>query len=305
MNIIEFVARVVRKLGFQSRLKWLPDKTYLQLVYRDQMGVKLDLRNPKTFNEKLQWLKLYDRNPEYINMVDKYEAKKYVAERIGDEYIIPTLGVWERFDDIDFDTLPNEFVLKCTHDSGGVIVCRDKNKFDKEDARKKIEKALKRNFYWGGREWPYKNVKPRIIAEEYMTDNCEENKDDFKPGLTDYKMLCFNGKHKCSFVCSERNSKNGLKVTFYNKEWEKMPFKRHYPSSNTLCEKPKTYDEMVELAEKLAEKLPFVRVDFYEINGRVRFGELTLYPGSGFEEFSPEVWDDTLGSWIELPGGVY
>lgn len=274
----------------------LSDEEFLKKKYKVLMGKELNLNPPVTFNEKLQWLKIHDHNPLYTTMVDKYAAKDYVANIIGKEHIIPTLGVWDRFDEIDFEQLPNEFVLKCTHDSGGLVICPDKNKLDRNAAKRKIEKCLKRNYYWSGREWPYKDVKPRIIAEKYMTDGTNKE-------IMDYKMMCFNGKHKASFVCSNRFSKEGLKVTFYDTNWKRMPFERHYPASKVEIEKPRTYDEMVELAEKLSMKIPFVRVDFYEILGKIYFGELTFSPGSGFEEFSPNEWDNNIGEWIKIPGG--
>lgn len=272
----------------------IPDKIYLKLMYRHRMKKKLNLKKPQTFNEKLQWLKLYNRNPEYTKMVDKYEAKKYVADIIGEEYIIPTLGVWNNVEDIEFESLPNQFVLKCTHDSGGVIICKDKKNFNIENAKKKLKDSLKQNFYYKGREWPYKNVKPRIIAEKFMYD---ENTED----LNDYKFMCFNGQVKCSFTCTERRSSSGLKVTFFDKEWHKMPFERHYPSSNKEIKKPINYDLMLRISEKLSQDMDFVRVDLYEINGKVYFGELTFFPGCGMEEFIPDKWDNILGSWLALP----
>lgn len=283
-------------LGIRHEIaKQLPDTIYLKIQYRRIMKQSLDLKHPQTFNEKLQWLKIHDHNPIYTTMVDKYAVKKYVADIIGEEHIIPTLGVWDHFDEIDFEKLPDQFVLKCTHDSGGLVICLDKNSFDKKAAKRKIEKSLKRNFYWMGREWPYKNVPPRIIAETYMTDGINEE-------LNDYKMMCFNGKVKATFVCSNRFSNEGLNVTFYDTNWERLPFERHYhPASKLDIDKPQTYQEMVQIAEKLSEKIPFVRVDFYEIKGKVYFGELTFYPASGMEGFSPEQWDTTLGEWIQLP----
>ena len=273
----------------------ISDKTYLEILYKKIFNKELDLDNPKTFNEKLQWLKLYDRNSQYTEMVDKYQVKKYIADLIGEGYIIPTLGIYDKFDEIDFDKLPNQFVLKCTHDSGSTVICRDKNYFDYKLARKKIEKALKRNFFYGGREWPYKYIKPRIIVEKYMES--EDGK-----GLLDYKFMCFNGKVKCYFVCLDRNNQKGLKVDFYDIEWNKLPFARHYPNSKIIVPKPKNYDLMIELAEKLSKEIPFVRVDFYEIDEKIYFGELTFYPGSGYEEFTPEKYDRVLGDMLELPG---
>ena len=258
------------------------------------MKKKLDLEKPQTYNEKLQWLKLNDRKNGYTKMVDKYEAKKYVASVIGEQYIIPTLGVWEKFKDINFEILPKQFVLKPTHTSGDVFICKDKNNIDYKKLKKKVNKWLKRKYYFLHREWPYKNVKPRIIAETYI-----ENKEEI--GLKDYKFMCFNGKVKCSFVCTNRNSKQGLSVDFFDLNWEKMPFTRHYPNSGEHINKPINYNQMLQLAEKLAKNIPFVRVDFYEVNRKIYFGELTFYPGAGFEEFSPEKYDRVLGEWLDLP----
>lgn len=272
----------------------LPDALYLKMMYRRQIGKKLNLKNPRSFNEKLQWLKLYDRNPAYIQLVDKFTVRQYIADTIGEEYLIPLIGVWESPDEIDFDALPMQFVLKCTHDSGGVVICRDKSKFDAKAARNKLDRYLRRNYFWIGREWPYKSIRPRIICEEYMTD---ETGDELK----DYKFLSFNGTVKCLFVCLNRDSKEGLNVDFYDLDWNAMPFERHYKSSGRALKKPRNFDRMIEMAETLSKNIPFVRVDFYEANGKIYFGELTLYPGNGFEEFTPESYDDLLGSWIHLP----
>lgn len=275
---------------------WMPDNWYLKMIYRLNIGKKLDLKNPKTFNEKLQWLKIHDRNPVYTKMVDKYEAKKYISDIIGSEYVIPLLGVWDRFDEIDFESLPNSFVLKCTHDSGGVVIVEDKSKLNIKEAKKKIEGSLSRNYYWMSREWPYKNVKPRIIAEKFMTD-------DSRKELKDYKFLCFDGKVRSVFTCTERFTSSGLKVTFFDTNWDVMPFERHYPKSKMNIKKPLNFDEMIIFAEKLSKNIPFVRVDFYEVKGHIYVGELTFYPGGGLEEFSPPEWDVKLGEWIRLPEG--
>ena len=286
-----------RELNDSGMLRFIPDKAFLRMTYRLKMGKRLNLQEPELFNEKLQWLKLFDRRPEYTTMVDKYAAKQYAAKIIGEQYIIPTYGVWERFNDIDFETLPDQFVLKCTHDSGGLAVCTDKSKFDKIAARKKINKCLKHNYYWHGREWPYKNVPPRIIAEKYLSDGCHEE-------LIDYKLMCFNGRVKAAFVCSNQFSKEGLNITVYDPQWKRMPFKRHYPASETEIKRPESYEEMIHLAELLSCNIPFLRVDFYEIMGRPYLGELTFFPGNGFEEFDPPEWDKILGDWIELDGVV-
>ena len=278
----------------KKRILTLKDDTFVKLKYKEMMNRTLNLKEPKTFNEKIQWMKLYNKNPNYTKMVDKFEVKNYVSNIIGDKYIIPTIGIYNNFDDINFEELPEKFVLKCTHDSGSTIICKNKNKFNIDEANKKIIKSMKTNFYYMGREWAYKDVKPRIIIEAYMQ---EEGKNE----LTDYKFMCFNGKVECSFVCLNRTSEDGLNVDFYDKNWKKMPFERHYKNSNIILDKPSNYDLMIELAEKLSKDIPFVRVDFYDIDGKIYFGELTFYPGCGFEEFNPEEWDKKLGDLIKLP----
>lgn len=273
---------------------FLPDKLYLKICYRMKIGKKLNIIEPSTFNEKMQWLKLYNRNPLYTTLVDKYKVREYVKDKTGEEYLIPMVGgPWERFEDIDFSALPEKFVLKCNHDSGSVIICKNKEKFNYENARKKLNRSLKHNFYYLGREWPYKNVKPLIVAEEYMQDI--ESGD-----LLDYKFLCFNGKVEYLFTCSERFSDDGLKVTFFDKNWNELPFERRYPKSNIEIDKPKNLDKMIKIAEKLSEDIPFVRVDLYENKNKVLFGEFTFFPGSGFEKFEPSSWDYNLGKLIRL-----
>lgn len=272
----------------------LPDKILLEYEYKRIMGRKLDLKNPKTFNEKLQWLKLYDRNPDYTSMVDKYEVRNYISNKIGEEYLVPLLGVWEKFDEIDFNDLPQQFVLKCTHDSGGVIICKDKKSFNIDDARMKMNKLLKRNFYYDWREWPYKNIKPRIICEKYLVD-------ESGTGLKDYKFFCFDGIPKAMFVATDRGI--DTRFDFYDMQFNHLPIKQHYKNSNTKINKPNGFDEMTKLASHLSSGIPHVRVDFYDINGKVYFGELTFYHFSGFEKFEPEKYDEIFGGWINIPMG--
>lgn len=260
-NDFSFFQKVRLKLAY-TFTRIIPDRYFLEWVFPIYTGYKLNLDNPKTYNEKLQWLKLYDRNPEYTTMVDKYEAKKHVASIIGEEYIIPTLAVYDRAEDIDFTELPNQFVLKCTHDSGGVIICKDKSNFDKEAALNKLKQGLKQNFYWKNREWPYKNVKPRIIAEKYMTDG-----DD---SLKDYKFFCFNGKAKAMFVSK------GRFYNYFDMEFNKLPFEWGVPNFKDTIEKPERWLEMISLAEKLSKSIPQLRVDFYYVEGKILFGELTF-----------------------------
>jgi len=290
MKLLNYIIKIICYIDCKGYLH-LDDKLYLKLRFKQKMCKKLNLENPKTFNEKLQWLKLYDKKDIYTKMVDKYDVKEYVSNMIGDEHIIKTLGIYDDFDEIDFDKLPGQFVIKCTHDSGGIVIVKDKTKFDIKKARKKINRCLKHNYYYFGREWPYKNIKPRIIIEEYMGEN-----------LNDYKIMCFNGEPYYSFVCTDRNSSQGLHVTFFDDKWSKMNFERHYPSSNKKIDKPINYDKMLELSRVLSKSIPFVRVDWYEINNKIYFGELTFFPGSGFEEFTPEEWDYKLGDLIDLEG---
>ena len=268
------------------------DRFFLKLKWRFVMGYPLNIDNPQTFNEKLQWLKLNDRNPEYTKMVDKYEAKKYVASIIGEEYVIPTIGIYENVEDINFDSLPDQFVLKCTHDSGGVVVCKDKSKLDLDACKRKLKKGLKANFYYQNREWPYKNVKPQIIAEQYIEDETGE--------LRDYKLMCFDGKVKCSFTVQNRFKSGGIKMNFYDRNWIKLPFSRHYPNSEDDLPMPTNYELMIRLAEKLSKNLRFARIDLYNVNGKIYFGEITFYPGSGWEEFTPFEWDKKLGDFINI-----
>lgn len=283
-------------MSIKNFLKFLPDKQYLQLYYFFKFHKLLNLKNPKTFNEKLQWLKLYDRKDIYTIMVDKYEAKKFVANIIGEEYIIPTLGVWSSFDEIDFDMLPNQFVLKCTHDSGGLVICRDKAKLDKVAARKILETSLKNKYFYMAREWPYKNVKPRIIAEQYMQDNNQIN------GLVDYKFYCFNGNAKFLYVSEGMENHKTAKISFLNLDWTFAPFKRNdYKAFDNLPKKPITFNEMINIAQKLSNEIPFLRVDLYDIADKIYFSELTFAPCGGMMPFDPEKWDCILGDWIKLP----
>ena len=273
-------------------VKW--DARYLRMLYRVRTGDKLHLDHPQTLNEKLQWLKLYDRKPIYTQMVDKYEVRKIIAEQVGEEYLIPLLGVWERFDDIDFDSLPEQFVLKCTHDSGGLTICTDRKMFDKEAARKKIEHCMRRNYYTNSREWPYKNVKPRIIAEAYMVDESGWE-------LKDYKIFCFNGKADYIEVDFNRYVKH--KLNPYDFDWNPLNFcdssKNDYSAD---ISKPARLMDMKVISEKLSQNMDFLRVDFYSIGDRIYIGELTLCPGSGFIAFEPKETDLYYGRKLRLTG---
>lgn len=295
IELIKNPWKVFLHLNNKRLLNWMSDEQFLKLAFRATMNKKLDIKNPKSYSEKLQWLKLYDRKSKYITMVDKYEVKKYVSNLIGDEYIIPTLGVWDTFDDIDFTLLPNQFVLKCTHDSGGLVICKDKSKLDLKVAKDKINKCLNTNFYYHGREWPYKNVRPRIIAEKYMEDDSGEE-------LKDYKFFCFEGIPKVMFIASERGDENSeTKFDFYDMNFNHLPFTNGHPNSNRNICRPLGFNEMKDLAATLSKNIPQIRVDFYDINGKVYFGELTLFHWSGLMPFEPENWDYIFGEWIKLP----
>lgn len=287
-----------RAFGWLARknlLSWMPDELYLKIAYWGRMEKKLDLEHPQSFNEKLQWLKINNRKEEYSIMVDKYMVKEYVGHLIGYDYIIPNLGVWDKFEDIDFDSLPNQFVLKCTHDSGGLVICKDKSLFDIKMAREKISFCLKQNYYCLNREWPYKNVTPRIIAESYLNNEGLED-------IPDYKIHCFNGIPRIILVCKNRFSTNGLTEDFYSTDWTHLDIKRvAHPNAKETISKPEKLEEMIELAKVLSKGIPFVRIDFYEVSGRVYFGEITFFPASGMEKFIPEEIDKKLGDLIELP----
>lgn len=270
-----------------------PDELFLKIKFRDRVGYPLNLDNPKTYNEKLQWLKLHDRRPEYTQMVDKVEAKKYVANIIGEEYIIPTLAVYERAEDINFNALPNQFVLKCTHDSGGIVVCRDKSKLDREGAVRKLAHGLKVKYYYQNREWPYKNVKPRIIAEQYMEDENGE--------LEDYKIFCFDGEPKVMFIATDRfHKKEETKFDFYDMKFNHLPFLNGHPNATRRIEKPQGFENMKLLAAKLSKGMPQVRVDFYDVKRKIYFGELTFFHWSGMMPFEPIEWDYKFGEWIKI-----
>lgn len=281
-----------------QKINWaFPDNFYLKILYRLRMGISLDLNNPMRFSEKLQWLKLYNRKPIYTSMVDKVTAKEFVAKIIGEKYIIPTLGVWDKFEEIDFDMLPNKFVLKTNHSGGGngVVICHDKTTFDIECAKKKLNLSLKKSVYKLLREWPYKDIKPKIFAEELLEDF-----DIY--GLRDYKVFCCNGTPKMIKV-NYHDKENNYRVGWYSPEW--MPRK-----GTTICDpiddnvvfpRPKPLLELLSVARELSKGIPYLRVDFYCVNDVLWFGEMTFFPGSGFERFVPDSFDYEIGSWIELP----
>ncbi len=274
-------------------LRFLPDKAYIRLYYRAKFHRRCDLEHPETFNEKLNWMKLYDHRPEYSTMVDKAAVKQFVADRIGEEYVIQTLGVWDTFEEIDFDALPQQFVLKCTHDSAGLAVVRDKNAFDQAAVGEKLTKCLKTNFYYDGREWPYKAVKPRIIAEPYLEDSRYGE-------LRDYKIFCFDGKPKMLYVITGR-LEHTTSLDYFDLDFHHLDIQQGYPNAAVPPERPESLEQMLALAGRLTEGYPHIRADFYEVDGRPYFGELTLYTYGGLMPYHPDKWDHIFGEYLTLP----
>lgn len=293
--------KLILALSAHGLLPILSDRKYIELMFKYRMGYTLNLNNPVTYNEKLQWLKLFDHDPLHSLLCDKFEAKKYISNLIGDEYIVPTLGVWDSFDKIDFDALPNQFVLKCTHDSSGLVICKDKKTLDIPLARKKINHSLAMDYFLISREWPYKNIKPRIIAEKFLGDN-----------IHDYKFFCFNGVPKFMYIATNEGlkktstvksgkSKVELQIDYYDMNFNHLPFIRVYPNATCKLEKPKSFEKMQEIARKLSSGMIHVRVDLYNIDGKIYFGEMTFFTGSGFSAFTPQKWDYIFGDCIKLP----
>lgn len=286
------IYNLLKRFAYKYFIRFIPDSIWISLRFRRRMGSWPNLRNPKTFNEKLQWLKLHDRNPLYTKMVDKYEVKKIVAEKIGEEYVIPTLGVWDKFEDVDFDKLSDQFVLKCTHDSGGLVFVRDKAMLDMNTARKKLINCLKMNCYWSMREWPYKNVKPRIIAEPYMKDKNNDN-------LPVFKIFNFSGSPR--IIQAIQNDKTPHEsIDYFDTEWNRLDMKTNYPNSKIPFEKPSHLTEMLALSKKLSAGFPFIRIDLYEINDKIYFSEYTFYTDAGCVPYSPQKWDYELGNLVKL-----
>lgn len=272
----------------------LPDKYFVQAEYFLRTRKKLNIRKPQRYNEKLQWLKLYDRKPMYTDLVDKYEVRKYVAETIGKEYLIPLLGVFKSYEEINFEELPNEFVLKPTHTSGDVFISKNKNEINYTKLRKMINLWLKKNYFWTHREWPYKDIKPKIICEKLMIDESGVE-------LKDYKFFCYDGVVKNLFVAVDRPK--ATKFNFYDLNFKKLPISQHYPNFEKNIKKPVGFEKMISLASTLSKGMPHVRVDFYSINGDIYFGELTFFHFSGFEPFEPDEWDYKFGNYIDFANG--
>lgn len=277
-------------------LSFLPDKLYLQLFYFATTRRFINFKNPKGFNEKIQWLKVNDRRPEYSKLVDKLAVRDHIAEVLGEEYLFPLFGKWESFEDIDFDSLPNQFVMKCNHDSGSTKVIKDKSVLTQEDFDEMNEfysKRLKRDFYYAGREYPYKGIKPYIIAEQLMVDETAHEK-----SIEDYKFFCFNGEPKVMFVATDRAT--DCKFDFFDMDFNHLDLVNIHPNADKPIKKPELFDEMKELATKLSKGMRHVRIDLYELNGRIYFGEYTFFHGGGFQLCHPEKWERQLGDWIDI-----
>lgn len=291
------IVQASRHPFLSSLLRLCSDKMYVRIKwYGRRLPYRLNLKNPQTFNEKLQWIKLYDHNPIYTTMVDKYRVKEYVRDRVGADYVIPLLGAWDNIDDISWDTLPNQFVLKVNHDCGGQVICKNKEELDINKAKEKLKKAFARNYYYEGREWPYKNVKPKVFAEAYMEDEYGE--------LRDYKFFCFDGQVKAMFIATDRTKETETCFDFFDTDFNHLPFTQGHPNAKVLPEKPKGFEEMKRLAAQLSKGIPEVRIDFYDVNGHVYFGEFTFFHFGGSVEFHPLEWDYTFGSWISLPDKI-
>ncbi len=285
------------QIGFdllQKHSHWMSDRYFIKVFWKMIMKYELDLDNPQTFNEKLQWLKLYDHNPLYSTLVDKYRVKDYVAKKIGKEHVIPTIAVYQSVDEIDLDKLPNQFVLKCNHDSGSVAICRDKATFDLEAAKQKLGQNIKKNFYWEAREWAYKGVKPVLFAEQYMEDN---NPDNETKDLLTYKFVCCDGKPQLMYITVKNED---VWEDYFDLDYKPLDIMRDYRHSNKPRPKPITFENMKEIAAKLSQGIPQVRMDLYEANGQVYFSEFTFYDWGGYAKFKPAEWDKKLGDAIVL-----
>ena len=292
-NPLHLLGAIIQRISFL-----FPEKLYLEILFYFETGYKLNLKDPKTFNEKLQWLKLYNRNSIYTQMVDKYEVKNYVSKIIGDEFIIPTLGVWDNADDIDIDTLPNQFVLKTTHSGGGggIAICKDKSNFDFATVSRLLNQNLKKSISAKLKEWPYEGVKRRIIAEKYIVDDSASGSSELK----DYKFFCFNGRVEVLKIDFSRFVDHH--ANYYDRDMNLLDFGEICcpPDFKHHIEKPKNFEKMINIAEQLSKGLPFARIDLYNSDGQIFFGEITFFPASGLGNFTSFEWDLKLGNLIDL-----
>lgn len=293
-NILYFTPIRRVSVAITKYLKWIPDSVYLRILYMLRMQRILHLNKPVTYNEKLQWLKINDRKPEYSDYVDKYLVKRIVADKLeSNEYVIPTLAVWNSIEEIDIESLPNKFVIKCTHDSGGLVICKDKSKLDIEAMKEKLQRCLKKNYYYQNREWPYKNVVPRIIAEPYIEEHQYGE-------LKDFKFFCFDGEVRALFVASDRP--DDTKFDYFDSDFNRLEVRQHYPNSNYDIKKPECFEEMKKIAETLSRGIKHVRIDLYDVDGKPMFGEMTFFHFSGMERFFPDEYDYLWGEYIDING---
>lgn len=297
MELFEFMLKIWHLPFFKRSVLYVaglvPDEMYVRITFRGKLGYHLNLNNPKTFNEKLNWIKIFNRNPLYTTLADKYAVKEIVAERIGEQYVVKNYGCWSSFDDIDFSSLPSKFVLKCTHDSSGAIICRDKDYFDYYNARKRISHILKMNYFYACREWPYKDIPPRIIVDELLDDGSGRE-------LNDYKFWCFDGKPTYMY-CTLKTNKENIYENFYDMNFVPVDINHGFLRHSPEFEKPEAFELMKELAAKLSDGIPFVRIDFFYVNKKVYFGEYTFFDWAGLQPFSTYEQDLELGKYIQLP----
>lgn len=290
-----FLKAIFDRLNERSMLNWMSDATFLKMAYWLRFGKHLNIANPQIYNEKLQWLKLYDRRPEYMSMVDKIAMKKFVSDRIGSEYTIPTIGVWEKPDEIEWESLPSQFVIKWNHDSGSIVICKDKTTFDRKAAIEKLNYGAKVNGFWYGREWPYKGVKPLLLAEPYLEDSKTYE-------LRDYKVFAFDGVVKMMLIASDRQKKGeSVKFDYFDVDGNHLNIVNDHPQAQKIPDLPVSFKKMIDLTEKLSQGFPHLRVDFYEVNGSIYIGEFTFYHGSGLMSWMPEEWNKIMGDWLQLP----
>lgn len=320
-KITKYLRHPVRSVMCKVCPRLVSDEAFLKSAFEDALDYPLNLKNPRTFSEKLQYMKLYDRNPLYNVFADKYAVRDYVKDKIGGEHLVPLLGKWNTPDDVKLDTLPDKFVLKLNNDSGGVWICTDKNSFDIEAVRQKMRSRFSDSYYWGSREWCYKDIKPLIFAEEYLDDidtgdlSCPlapplrvlssktRGRAATPPDLPDYKFFCFDGVPKFLYIATGRHSPEGVRMTWLDTQWNKLPFQYpHHPACDVPPPKPDNLSEMVLIASRLSEKVRFVRVDLYSVKGKVYFGELTLYPAGGFSPIIPLEWNYKIGDMLHLDG---
>lgn len=280
---------IIGPLGDNGLLNWLSDSAYIRLLFKSKMGYKLNLKNPVTFNEKLQWLKLNDRSPIYVDLVDKLTVKNIISNKFGEEYVVPTYAIWDKAEDISFDSLPNQFVLKCNHDQGSVMIIKDKNEIDIDYIRNRYKKLLKRSPFPGTREYPYKCITPKVFAEKLLTEE-----------IIDYKFYCFNGEPRFLYCGKGLTEDHSLAIDFYDMEWNQMPFYRTDYKRLGMIDKPKNFELMKNIARNLSEGVSFVRIDLFEVDNQVYFSEFTLCPASGFMPFEPKEHDTIVGGWLKI-----